>query len=86
MSIQSGSSASIQVLSITAGRRQIVERANENAVELALIALMFIAVGALAVSALRRVLEGVVQPRRCSGCGRVVGRAYSHCRHCGAEL
>ncbi len=55
-------------------------------VELVLLVAMFVAAGAVALSALKRALSGGIDPSRCPSCGEIVGRAYSNCRHCGARL
>lgn len=51
-----------------------------------MLAVMFLAAGAVAFSALRKVLSGRIDPERCPECGEITGRGYSNCRLCGAEL
>ncbi|MBW3614010.1 MAG: hypothetical protein KY439_01690 [Actinobacteria bacterium] len=44
------------------------------------------AVGAMLVSALRRLVKGQVPVHRCRVCQRPTTRANPRCRHCGAAL
>lgn len=46
--------------------------------------LIVVAVGAMVVSAARRLRRGEIRVFRCPACGRPTTRANPRCRHCGA--
>jgi predicted amidophosphoribosyltransferase len=58
----------------------------ENLVRDLLELLIVIAVGGMAVSAVRRLRRGEIQVYRCPSCERPTTRANGICKHCGAEL
>jgi hypothetical protein len=45
---------------------------------------LIVAVGALAIAALRRWDTGSVQPATCDSCGGVISPNAPYCKHCGA--
>ena len=58
----------------------------ENLVRDLLELLIVIAVGGMAVSAVRRLRRGEIQVYRCPSCERPTTRANGICKHCGADL
>ena len=58
----------------------------ENLVRDLLELLIVIAVGGMAVSALRRLRRGEIAVYRCPACDRPTTRANGICKHCGAPL
>jgi predicted amidophosphoribosyltransferase len=58
----------------------------ENLVRDLLELLIVIAVGGMAVSAVRRLRRGEIPVYRCPSCERPTTRANGICKHCGAEL
>ena len=58
----------------------------ENLVRDLLEVLIVVAVGGMAVSAIRRLRRGEIQVYRCPACDRPTTRANGICKHCGAEL
>jgi predicted amidophosphoribosyltransferase len=58
----------------------------ENLVRDLLELLIVIAVGGMAVSAVRRLRRGEIQVYTCPSCARPTTRANGICKHCGAEL
>jgi predicted RNA-binding Zn-ribbon protein involved in translation (DUF1610 family) len=55
-------------------------------VELVLLVIMFVAAGAVAFSALKKVADRTIDTPQCPACGEITTRGYSRCRHCGVEL
>ena len=58
----------------------------ENLVRDLLELLIVIAVGGMAVSAIRRLRRGEIRVYTCPACGRPTTRANGSCKHCGAAL
>ena len=52
----------------------------------AVIGLVVVALGALALRAASKVEAGTVTPGRCEACGGLVARSAPYCKHCGALL
>lgn len=56
-----------------------------NLVYEALVLVMFIAVGAMLVSTIKRSRRGEISPARCPKCGDLTSRAYAVCTKCGSS-
>lgn len=64
-------------------RRQtdVVEALLRDVLEVAIV----VAVGAMVVTVVRRLVAGDLRVYRCSRCARPTSRAYPRCRHCDRE-
>lgn len=58
----------------------------ENLVRDLLEVLIVVAVGGMAVSAIRRMRRGEIRVYRCPSCDRPTTRANGICKHCGEPL